>query len=172
MSSIMIDIETLGRRNDAAIREVGLVAFEYDGTIISKRQFTVSPEVWNTYSRTFSGETIIWLKMGGSIDTEFNCRSYQELITNINRFMRAHLTENDHIWSKGHMDLEVLKDLYETLDEKIPWAFWQPRDMRTIIDLYKDNQNMPTRHSAMYDATQQTNELLKSITFIKSKLNQ
>ena len=33
MAQIMIDIETVGRRNDAAIREVGLVAFEYDGRI-------------------------------------------------------------------------------------------------------------------------------------------
>lgn len=45
MSNIMIDIETIGRRNDAAIREVGLVAFNVDGTIVSKGQLSVAPQL-------------------------------------------------------------------------------------------------------------------------------
>lgn len=166
MSSIMIDIETLGRRNDAAIREVGLVAFNSDGTILSQRQFSVAPEVWNTCGRTFSGETVMWLLAHPDIDTDYNCHSYSELITNVNDFVASHLTVDGHIWSKGHMDLEVLKDLYETINIPLPWLFWQPRDLRTILDLTGDNRS-PQKHRAIEDALFQTKELLNAITRIK-----
>ncbi len=167
----MIDIETLGRKNDAAIREVGLVAFNADGTIVSKRQLSVAPDVWNTCGRTFSGETVMWLLAHTNIDTDFNCHSYSELISHVSEFVSSHLTIDDHIWSKGHMDLEVLKDLYETIDIPIPWLFWQPRDLRTILDLTGDNGTIQT-HRAIEDAESQTALLIKTLTSIKTKLNQ
>ncbi len=163
----MIDIETLGRKNDAAIREVGLVAFNPDGEIISKRQFSVDPEVWNTCGRTFSGETILWLLAHPDIDTDYNCHSYNELISNVSEFVTAHLTVDGHIWSKGHMDLEVLKDLYEAINIPLPWLFWQPRDLRTILDLTGDNR-IPQTHRAVEDALFQTKELLNAISSIKN----
>ncbi|TFU92377.1 hypothetical protein E4T81_12370 [Barnesiella sp. WM24] len=171
MSSIMIDIETLGRRNDAAIREVGLVAFNSDGTIISKRQLSVAPDVWNTCGRTFSGETVIWLLANPNIDTDFNCHSYSELISHVNEFVSSHLTIDGYIWSKGHMDIEVLKDLYETINIPLPWEFWQPRDLRTILDLAGDNV-APQTHRAIEDAEFQTDQLIRILASIKTTLNQ
>lgn len=169
MSNIMIDIETIGRQNDAAIREVGLVAFNVDGTIVSKRQLSVAPEVWNTCGRTFSGETVLWLLAHPDIDTDYNCHSYSELISHVSEFVSSHLTVDCHIWSKGHMDLEVLKDLYETINIPLPWLFWQPRDLRTILDLTGDNRGLQT-HRAIEDAEFQIDLLIKALASIKAKL--
>lgn len=171
MSSIMIDIETLGRKNDAAIREVGLVAFNTDGTIVSKRQLSVAPEVWNTCGRSFSGETVLWLLDHPNVDTDYNCHSYNELISHISEFVSSHLTVDGHIWSKGHMDLEVLKDLYETVNTPLPWLFWQPRDLRTILDLIVNNK-APQTHRALEDAEFQTDLLIKTLVSIRAKLKQ
>ena len=126
MSNIMIDIETLGRRNDAAIREVGLVAFNSTGVIEEMKQLSVDPEVWNTCGRTFSGETILWLLAHPHIDTNYNCHSYEELVTEVNNFILSHLTTDGYIWSKGHMDMEVLKDLYETVGKPFPGYIGNP----------------------------------------------
>lgn len=171
MSNIMIDIETLGRRNDAAIREVGLVAFNADGTIVSRKQLSVEPGVWNTCGRTFSGETILWLLAHPDIDTGYNCYSYNELISEVSEFIGCHLTLDGYIWSKGHMDLEVIKDLYETAGSPLPWLFWQPRDLRTILDLTGENRVLQS-HRAIEDAEFQTDVLIKTLASIKAKLKQ
>lgn len=110
MTHIMVDIETLGRRNDAAIREVGLVAFLYDGTILDTLQITIAPEVWNRHNRTFTGETIQWIIETCSINPNYNCLSYETLIEKIDWFFSINNGDNTRVWTKGHMDLEVLKD--------------------------------------------------------------
>lgn len=168
MSNIMIDIETLGRRNDAAIREVGLVAFNSTGVIEEMKQLSVDPEVWNTCGRTFSGETILWLLAHPHIDTNYNCHSYEELVTEVNNFILSHLTTDGYIWSKGHMDMEVLKDLYETVGKPLPWLYWQPRDLRTVLDLTGDCR-VPTTYCAVEDAHFQTILLKETLDILKSK---
>lgn len=163
MIQIMIDIETLGRKNDASIREVGLVAFTQDGDIKETLQLSVSPEVWNTHSRTFSGETVLWLLSKGSVDSNFNCENYEVLTDRIDGFFKKHNGSDTRVWSKGHMDLEVLKDLYEELGKPLPWSFWQPRDMRTLMDFCTVSSETPIEptHKAVDDAIVQTNVLCK-----------
>lgn len=169
VTQIMIDIETLGRKNDAAIREVGLIAFWEDGSIIDTLQLSVSPEVWNTCNRTFSGETILWLNTADSIASEFNCNSYKELVERINKFFHVHKESETRVWAKGHMDLEVLKDLYETLEEQVPWEFWQPRDLRTIQDLPVPRLNCTNKnHRAFEDALSQVKELCVALHALKT----
>lgn len=161
----MIDIETLGRRNDAAIREVGLVAFNIDGTILDSVQLSVAHEKWNTHHRTFSGETILWLLKEGSLDVNENCSSYDMLTEKIDEFFRKYNSKDSRVWSKGHMDLEVIKDLYEELGKPLPWEFWQPRDMRTLLDFCKDVIKTSSRpnHKAVEDAIQQVINLCEII---------
>lgn len=165
MNHIMIDIETVGRRNDAGIREVGLVAFDYDGNVVATRQLTVSPECWNTAKRTFSGETILWMNEKGRINEESNCPNYKALIYYIDGFFKENLSEDSRVWSKGHMDLEVVKDLYEHFNHPLPWAFWQPRDMRTLQDFFEASNDSPHPHShkALDDAVHQVNVLCNLI---------
>ena len=69
------------------------------------------------------------------------------------------------------MDIEVLKDLYETINIPLPWEFWQPRDLRTILDLAGDNV-APQTHRAIEDAEFQTDQLIRILASIKTTLNQ
>lgn len=170
---IMVDIETLGRRNDAAIREVGLVAFLESGEIIGTLQISVFPEAWNCNNRTFSGETIQWIVSTGAIDPEPNCHSYEMLIEEMDRFFKDYNGANTRVWAKGNMDFEVLKDLYETLCKPLPWKFWQPRDLRTINDIFTSRSfkqsQMP--HRAVDDAVIQVKELIYTLRQITQNLH-
>lgn len=165
MAHIMIDIETVGRRNDAAIREVGLVAFNYDGVILASCQLTVSPSCWNSAKRTFTGETILWMNEHSRINIDANCPNYPTLISSVDKFFSENLTEDSRVWSKGHMDLEVLKDLYEYFERPLPYAFWQPRDLRTLLDFFDSFNDSHPQHShrAMDDAMHQVHILCNLI---------
>ena len=57
---IVIDTETLGRRNDAAITQVGIVLADENFNILDSYLIQVMPDVWNTFNRTFTGETLLW----------------------------------------------------------------------------------------------------------------
>lgn len=53
-NNIVIDIETLGRRNDAAITQIGIAAADFKFELLSKALIQIDPRVWNSSERTFS----------------------------------------------------------------------------------------------------------------------
>lgn len=57
---IIIDIETLGRRNDAAITQIGIVPADENFDVLDRYLIQTEPKTWNTCERTFTGETLLW----------------------------------------------------------------------------------------------------------------
>ena len=57
---IIIDIETLGRRNDAAITQVGIIPTDENFNALDQYLVQVDPNAWPTCDRTFTGETLLW----------------------------------------------------------------------------------------------------------------
>ena len=51
---IIIDIETLGRRNDAAITQVGIIPTDENFNALDQYLIQVGSDVWNTCYRTFT----------------------------------------------------------------------------------------------------------------------
>ena len=51
-NNIVIDIETLGRRNDAAITQIGVVIADETFSVLDKYLIQIFPEAWNTCNRT------------------------------------------------------------------------------------------------------------------------
>lgn len=56
---IIIDIETLGRRNNAAITQIGVVIADENFNILDKRLIQIDPKTWSSCNRTFTGETLL-----------------------------------------------------------------------------------------------------------------
>ena len=163
---IIIDIETLGRRNDAAITQVGIVIADETFSVLDKYLIQVSPEAWNTCNRTFTGETLLWwMEQKNSpisnIGTSSAYNSYYAAMSVLNGIFRRYNTDDTIVWTKGTMDLFCIKDLYECLYMSTPWKFWQPRDIRTAKEIIKDwkvceNNNA---HNALNDALTELEEL-------------
>lgn len=164
MNNIIIDIETLGRRNDAAITQIGLVVADKDYKPIESHLIQVAPKAWGTCNRTISGETILWW-MGvdnNPLNDKYTAyvSSYSMLLPLLNEIIGGYDTEDTLIWTKGAMDLFCLKDLYEYFDADLPWQFWQPRDIRTIKESVKEwKTNEFNSHNALADALNELNEL-------------
>lgn len=169
---IIIDIETLGRRNNAAITQVGIIPTDKNFNALDQYLIQINPNVWDTCDRTFTGETLLWwMKQTNTPVSKFPTQianSYKDLVEKINYIFRIYNTEDSIIWTKGSMDLFCLKDLYEYFNMDIPWKFWQPRDIRTAKEIIKDwkickNTNL---HNALEDAFIESKEL--QINLIKN----
>lgn len=162
---IIIDIETLGRRNDAAITQVGIIPADENFNALDQYLIQVDPNIWNTCDRTFTGETLLWwMQQTNSPVSKFPTQianNYKDLIEKLNYIFRRYNTEDSILWTKGSMDLFCLKDLCEYFNMDTPWKFWQPRDIRTTKEIIKDwkvceNTNA---HNALGDALTELKEL-------------
>lgn len=162
---ILIDIETLGRRNNAAITQVGIIPADENFNALDQYLIQVDPNVWNTCDRTFTGETLLWwIQQKNTPVSKFPTQianSYKDLVEKLNYVFRRYNTEDSIVWTKGTMDLFCIKDLYEYFDMDIPWKFWQPRDIRTAKEFVKEWKTIENKntHNALGDALTELEEL-------------
>lgn len=148
---ILIDIETLGRRNNAAITQVGIIPADENFNALDQYLIQVDPNVWNTCDRTFTGETLLWwIQQKNTPVSKFPTQianSYKDLVEKLNYVFRRYNTEDSIVWTKGTMDLFCIKDLYEYFDMDIPWKFWQPRDIRTAKEFVKEWKTIENKNA-------------------------
>lgn len=161
---IVIDTETLGRRNDAAITQVGIVLADENFNILDSYLIQVMPDVWNTCNRTFTGETLLWWMQQKNTSVSktptHSVRSYKDLVDKLYKIFRRYNTEETAVWTKGAMDLFCIKDICEYLNIETPWKFWQPRDIRTAKEFVKEWKTFENNnHDALDDALNQLREL-------------
>lgn len=161
---IVIDIETLGRRNDAAVTQVGIVIADENFDVLDSYLIQVTPDAWNTCDRTFTGETLLWWMEQKNTPTSKKpthiVHSYKYLVDKLYQIFDRYNTEDTTIWTEGLMDLFCIKDLCEYFDMNTPWEFWQPRDIRTVKDFIKEWKTFENNnHNALDDALNQLREL-------------
>ena len=180
-NNIVIDIETLGRRNDAAITQVGIVVADSKFNVMEKYLIQVTPSAWHTCNRTFTGDTLLWWLKQNTLpyyddneDSEdlrhtssfLYAMDYKDLTEKISKIFYDHNYNVDGtiVWTKGTMDLFCIKDLYEYFDKPTPWMFWQPRDIRTAKEFIKDWKTFEENtHNALSDAVNQLRELRENL---------
>lgn len=162
--NIIIDIETLGRRNDAAITQVGVAIADKNFDTINTYLIQVEPQAWHTCNRTFTGETLLWWIIQKNIPISekvtHKVYNYKDLIKQLSYIFQKYNTDDSVVWTKGTMDLFCIKDLYEFFNMETPWKFWQPRDIRTAKEFIKDWKTIESsNHNALDDAIIQLKEL-------------
>lgn len=168
-TNIVIDIETLGRRNDAAITQIGIVIADEKFKALKSHLIQVAPESWNTCNRTFTGETLLWwsTQINSPLSNKYTAyvNGYSMLLPLLDDIIKEYNTDDSLIWTKGTMDLFCLKDLYEYFDKELPWQFWQPRDIRTIKEAVKEWESTKfNSHNALADALNELHELKINLT--------
>lgn len=158
---IVIDIETLGRRNDTAITQIGIVVADDNYNVIADKLISISPNKWNTCNRTFTGETLIWwMQQNNSPVGNKEGYDYKGALKVLRRIIDTYQSDTTFIYTKGVMDLFCLKDLYEYFGEEIPWLFWQPRDIRSIKDMVPNWVTIKENsHNALEDALNELEEM-------------
>lgn len=187
---IMVDLETLGTRQDTIVLEISAVEFNrYTGEIGEVFDAKLDIDDQLSYRRSLSRETLQWwFKQDeaaiknvfddvGGIKFETSTALF-EFSNFVERCDNKCNSDSDRrvvkLWGNGSIfDLGILQNMYETciFKVKLPWKFWAVNDVRTIVDLNPDvKKNCEfdgTPHCAVDDCKHEIKYLVETLKTIK-----
>lgn len=165
---VMIDLETLGLKDDAVILQIAVVAtgLEICDAPISSFNIYVSPATQPRRSVDY-GTLLFWQEQPEEV---FNTvaggtSSLKDALVELNKFIEA-LSAAEGIgslqfWCKGDRDFRWLETAYIQEGVNCPWNYWQLADLRTAMALFPSvTPSKPMQvHNAIYDAEAQMQTL-------------
>ena len=167
MQNIMVDLETMGTKSNAAI--VGIGACEFDRDQVGKT-FYRPVNLASSVARglTMEPSTIMWwLGQSESARQAIRFGTYpldQALTEFANWVLDCAPRDNVRIWAKGPtFDCAILAHAYGVCDIEKPWRFWNDRCVRTVIarnPSVTEPAREGTAHNAQDDAVHQAKWLI------------
>lgn len=188
---IMVDLETLGTRQDTIVLEISAVEFNrYTGEIGEVFDAKLDIDDQLSYRRSLSRETLQWwfkqdeaaIKnvfddvVGGiKIQTSKALYEFSNFVKRCDNKCNSDFDRRVvKLWGNGSIfDLGILQNMYETCicNVKLPWKFWAVNDVRTIVDLNPDvKKNCEfdgTPHCAVDDCKHEIKYLVETLKTIK-----
>ena len=188
---IMVDLETLGTRQDAIVLEISAVEFNcHTGEIgeVFDAKLDIDEQV--QYRRSLNCETLQWWfkqdeeARKNIFDEDVDIIRFNipwelaEFSNFVERCNNKCNSDSDRrvvkLWGNGSLfDLGILQNMYETClpNMKLPWKFWAVNDVRTIVDLNTDvKKNCKfdgTPHCAVDDCKHEIKYLVETLKTIK-----
>lgn len=162
-TDIMIDLETLATSPDAAILTIGAVRFDPFGDSVGdseKERFyaKVDLDSCNEINLKVSDDTINWWATQSKEAQEDAFTPHgrihiEDAFADLYKFCWG----AERVWSNGAaFDVVICETVFNRIHKKVPWDFWQVRDVRTIFDLgINPNRPAVTAHNALADAVAQ-----------------
>jgi hypothetical protein len=170
---LMIDLETLSLRQDAAILSIGAVLFNIETGEIETDNLHIGIAMLDqpNYGHIDPDTVAWWLKQPNEAQQSIThltrhgmllADALEEL-----RFFVENLTNPEHVrvWSNGAtFDIVTLDNAYARHGKRSPWNFWNHRDVRTIVEMgrtlldFDPKHDMPfegIQHNALADAIHQ-----------------
>jgi hypothetical protein len=164
----MIDIETLGVKNNAPVLSAGWCWFNYDKPDIEptgKGQigFDVEEQVKH-YGRIIMPDTVKWWfgqsdSARGAVFPQ-NPGSFPAFIPQLTKLLDA----ADTVWAKGpDFDCNILASLVDACGHVYKWPYWKHRCVRTMLQqfpaFHAHVKMEGTAHNALADAIHQANQI-------------
>lgn len=175
MRHVMIDLETMGLRPDAAIVSIGAVHFETvfgpglakDIRVVSEFHTPVSLKSCIEHGLTTDQSTIDWwMKQSAEARSSWqreDAPNLLEALTLLSQWTLSGVTDRDVCpWGNGaDFDLVVLKSAYERVRADPPWRYYNQKCYRTVKALFPvaELPRRGTHHNALDDAMHQVSVL-------------
>ncbi len=177
MNHLMIDIETMGKANNAAIFQIAAVFFDpQTGATGAGFSQLVSLNSCINAGLTMDAETVLWWMEQSDDARPKSDLSYAELTTVLSAFSNFILENSSYAsvrpWGNGiSFDLVILKSAFQAVGIDCPWRFYNERDVRTIVELgrmiaFDPKKEVPfkgVKHEALADCQHQI-EYVSAIT--------
>lgn len=161
---LMIDLETLSTRHDAAIISIGACYFDIETGEIGNTFYQTIAMKDSPYFGHISADTVRWwlTQNQAARDAVSQPNGQLEINDALAEFDKFRLG-GSKLWSNGSsFDMVILRNAYaRCLWHKTPWEYWEERDTRTIVDLCERITGINTakttdftgaRHNALNDA--------------------
>ena len=168
MRHLMLDIETLGVNPGCIVLSIGAVEFS-NGVITGRFHAHIDPHSCEEYGlKAEAGTTMWWLAQDQKAQQALLSGEQHDLDDVLASFIDTFDWKDLKVWANGaSFDFPILKAAFEAVDRKLPWAFYNEMDFRTIKGLMPkaDFDTMRVRpgvaHDALDDATAQAQTLIK-----------
>jgi len=165
MNNVMIDLETMGVNNNAAIVAIGAVAFDIF-------ENTLGPEFYQTIDLASSVEnggvmdasTVLWwMAQSKEAQREFERPGLEELtVLDYFEIYLKQFGDDVKVWGNGaSFDNVILSNAYRRYHLKAPWEYYNDRCYRTMKSLapHIKIKREGTHHNALSDAISQAKHL-------------
>jgi DNA polymerase III epsilon subunit-like protein len=160
---VMVDLETMGTRYNAAIIAIGAVSFDM-GSARDEFCRTVSLASSCEAGLSVDAGTIMWWMQQSEAARSAICRGGVDLRTALLDFSGwANGQRLTSIWGDGAtFDNVILTSAYAATRLPRPWSYRQDRCYRTLRAIYPDvpRPHNPSAHNALADARSQAEHLL------------
>lgn len=173
MKKLMIDLETMGLSDNAAIVSIGAVVFN-DDIVTNTFYQAIDLQSNEDIGLSIDASTVcFWLSQPKEAQLEL--LSGTEHITKALQAFQSWyelIEEFDEVWTNGNKDFIWLKNAYsKALNRDVPFPYYIERDFRTARALLPivAIPDEAIAHHAMYDARWQANYLIKALKPSKTK---
>lgn len=172
ITHLMIDLESLGKREDTVVLSLACVPFTFEERVgykeLMSRGFMVkfnALEQIKTWRRSTDKDTIAWWKNQSKeaqeaayypSDMDATMIDGLDALSQYIKNETAYKWNSGYLWARGanYFDYPKIEHMYEQADVKIPFNTWKIRDVRTYIDILtgvdngKYELNLPGSHVA------------------------
>ncbi len=173
MKDLMLDIETLGTGNNAAITQIGACYFDPLTGEIGEKTLSVNIDLGESLARGFEVDAQslkFWFEQPSAN------RTFLKEPVSIDCAMslfRAYSYGSERVWSHAIFDFVLLTNLYARMGKKMPFKFSQCRDIRTLMhlaELEKENSERIGAHDALSDCIFQVGYCSKAYKKLKGNI--
>lgn len=173
---IMIDLETLAARPNAAIVSIGAVRFNWKDGIRDTFLVNIDAFTCKALGLHIDKDTLDWWMQQPKEARKLWQKDSKPLSEALDLFTEWYGNRNHPIWCNGaNFDIPVLEEAYIRSDKQKPWHYWNVNDYRTILTLFglknKDlraNDSSKMYHSALDDAKAQAEILIELLKDYKN----
>ncbi len=175
MNHLMLDLETMGSKPNAAIVEIGAVFFNpATGDLGSEFHATVDLNSDMAAGAVVDGNTVLWwLKQSSEARSALisdKVITIRAALLELSNFVSLNFVNGDTptdpvtVWGNGAtFDNVILRSAYSRCGMEPFWKYFHDRDVRTIVELgraigFDPKHDMPfdgVQHSALADAKHQ-----------------
>lgn len=173
---VMLDLETLSTRKNAAITAIGAVMFRFDTNEVALFYQTVDPVDCQRYGLHIEASTVMWWLKQSDEARAAIATDPVDLATALEGFrswfdkpMDGSDPTETRVWANApSFDCNVMDSAYEAIGASTPWSFRREMCFRTMKNLFK---HVPapvteTAHNALVDAENQVAHLREIMAFI------
>jgi hypothetical protein len=179
-TAISIDLETLKSRYDAAILSIGAAAIDLDTGKLGKTFYREINLATAMKAGSISPDTLAWwVGQNDKAKRVFSDHGKKVPLSVALYDLGLYVAEHKGatVWGNGSsFDITILEYAYDhgAVGQQEPWAYWDVRDMRTIVDVAAvDKKSIPSvgvAHNALDDAIFQAHVIHRCWVKIRSAL--
>lgn len=162
MQHIMLDIETMGVKTNAAVMSIGACYFDPNTSEIGNKFHN---QVNISSNGVIDASTVIWwMKQNDKAREKFFDNEKADSIDVVLARLLTWVEPKSQVWGNGiAFDNVIVRTAFENFGGKTPWQHWNDRDVRTIVEIgrqlgFDPKKDMPfegVKHDALADAIHQ-----------------